>query len=204
MNSFDLLKPQIYIYLGYKNFACDCDALIHECLSELYDSANFRAIHKIYSQFPEFLKAEPYASFLDGCQSVIISVTTLGHEVDRTIKALSRTDMNKAVVFDCCASALLESMSDDYENSLAKEHTYRFCPGYGGSSVTDLKHIFRLMQPEKIGVTLGESCYMLPAKSMAGIIGVGKKTVKTCGDCVNKDNCNYMKEGVKCYRIKIK
>lgn len=199
--NFSDLKPQIYKYLGYKNFECnDCDGIIRECLIELETSCSFRAIHKIYSQFPEFLKNEPYASFLDGCYSVIISVTTLGHEVDRTVKMLSRTDMNKAVVFDCCASAYLESRADSYEQGLADERTYRFCPGYGGSSVTDLKYVFNLVKPEKIGVTLNESCFMLPSKSMAGIIGVGKRAVKSCDGCVNKDNCNYLKEGVKCYR----
>ena len=200
MNFFDL-KPQIYTYLGYKNFTyCDCDELIEECLSELEDCGSFMAIHKIYSQFPEFLNKEPYASFLDGCTGVILSVTTLGHEVDRTVKMLSRTDMKKAVVLDCCASAYLESKADSYERGLADERTYRFCPGYGGSSVTDLKFIFELVKPEKIGVTLGENCFMLPSKSMAGIIGIGKQTEKSCSGCINKEHCNYLKEGVKCYR----
>ena len=60
--------------------------------------------------------------------------------------------------------------------------------------------IFRLLQPEKIGVTLGESYFMLPEKSMAGVVGIGKRSRKTCEGCCLTQHCVYRKEGATCYR----
>ena len=93
----------------------------------------------------------------------------------------------------------LNFFSDEYEKSLDENLSYRFCPGYGGSDVTDLKHVFGILKPEKIGVTLSEAFYILPAKSMAGIIAVGGSAEKTCKGCVVSKNCKYLKGGVKCY-----
>ncbi|MDE5896554.1 MAG: ABC transporter substrate-binding protein, partial [Clostridia bacterium] len=110
-----------------------------------------------------------------------------------------RTDAARAIVLDACANAYLEELSDDYERRLHPDLSYRFCPGYGGSSVNDLKEIFRILKPEKIGLSLTESNYMLPCKSMAGVIAVGNSAQKTCKDCAVFEHCEYRKEGGTCY-----
>ena len=130
---------------------------------------------------------------------MMLSVMTLGAEVDRRINRLFRTDMTRAVVLDACASAYLEARSDEYERGLGGSLTYRFCPGYGESPVTDLRQIFDLLHPEKIGVSLSESCFMLPSKSMAGIIGIGKTVQKTCEGCFMLPHCKYREDGKRCY-----
>lgn len=200
MNYSDI-KPQIYSYLGFRQVeeSASTDALICECLDELNGLVRFKYLHETFDKLPEFLCKDPYISFIEGCFQVILSVMTLGVEVDRRIKYLSRTDMTKSVIMDACASATLERLSDEYEKTLGENLTYRFCPGYGGSDVSDIKYIFKILKPERIGVTLNDSNYMLPSKSMAGIIGVGKKVEKTCGGCVLLPHCVYRKEGRRCY-----
>lgn len=199
--NFSELRPQIYNYLGFHGMGgcAQTDELIAECLNELNSLHRFRYRYEIFQTFPAFLQKEPYLSFLKGCSAVILSVMTLGAEVDRRIKLLSRSDMTRSVVADACASALLESLSDEYEKTLGKERTYRFCPGYGGSDVKDIRYIFDLLKPESIGVILLDSNYMLPSKSMAGVIGIGKRTEKRCGDCFLKPHCTYRKEGRRCF-----
>ncbi|MDE6398918.1 MAG: hypothetical protein K2L51_06320 [Clostridiales bacterium] len=200
--SFSDLRPGIYTYLGFSGVEEDArtDRLIQSCLAELEKIAHFRYTHKIYEDPPDFLRREPYASFLRGCMAVAVGVMTLGGETDMAIRRYARTDMERSVVLSATASALLESLSDRFEEKFGSERTYRFCPGYGGSSVEDLGEIFRLLQPEKIGVTLSESYFMLPEKSMAGIVGVGKRARKTCKDCCLLEHCQYRKEGATCYR----
>lgn len=195
------IKPQIYNYLGFKGVAesPDTDELIASCLGELEKTAQFNSLYRAFENAPEFLKKPPYESFLAGTAGVILSVTTLGAGVDRLINRLYRTDMARAVVFDACASAYLEAKSDEFERTLGDDLTYRFCPGYGGSSVEDLKYIFEILKPEKIGVTLNESLFMLPAKTMAGVIGIGKKVKKTCEGCFMLPHCKYREEGKRCY-----
>ena len=199
--NFSDIKPQIYSYLGFRGVPAsdETDAMIESCLSELEGIAQFRYLYKSFGAVPEFLEKQPYNEFLQGCDGVILSVMTLGASVDRRINQLSRTDMTRAVILDSCASAYLEKCSDEYEHNIADNLTYRFCPGYGGSSVEDLKNIFELLRPEKIGVALNDSNFMLPSKSMAGVIGIGKKTKKSCEGCFMLPHCKYREEGGRCY-----
>lgn len=199
--NYSEIKPAVYTYLGFKGVQPEesVDRLIFQCLEELEKIQQFRYKYKLFENIPEFLNSPPYIAFLTGCTAVILCVTTLGAEVDKRIKYLTKADMEKSVVFDACASALLEYYADSYEKTLGENLTYRFCPGYGGSDIGDIKYIFELLTPEKIGVTLLESNLMLPQKSMAGIIGVGKSAVKSCADCIMIEKCQFRKEGGKCY-----
>ncbi len=199
--NFSEIKPQIYNYLGFRGVAesLKTDGAIASCLEELERTAQFNCLYKAFEEAPDFLNKPPYEGFLRGTSGVILSVTTLGAGVDRLTNRLYRTDMSRAVVLDACASAYLEAKSDEYERTLGDSLTYRFCPGYGGSSVEDLKYIFEILRPEKIGVTLSESFFMLPAKTMAGVIGIGKTVKKTCEGCFMLPHCKYREEGKRCY-----
>lgn len=200
MNSSDL-KKQIYAYLGFHGVgqSDETDRQIESCLSELELIGQFNYLYRFFECVPDFLQKSPYIEFLEGCNGVILSVMTLGAETDRKIKLLSRTNMALGVVMDACASAYLEYRSDEFEKSIGDNLTYRFCPGYGGSSVSDLRDIFTLLRPERIGVTLNESNFMLPTKSMAGVIGVGKHKEKSCGSCILLGHCKYREDGIRCY-----
>ncbi len=199
--NFSDLRPNIYNYLGFRGVkeSPETDSEIKSCLEELETLAQFNYLYKAFEEPPEFLKKQPYAGFLRGSGGVILSVMTLGAGVDIRINRLNRTDMSRAVVLDACASAYLEYRSDEYERSIGENLSSRFCPGYGGSPLSDLKFIFGLLHPEKIGVTLSESLFMLPAKSMAGVIGIGGGGKKSCGGCIMLADCTYRKEGRRCF-----
>ena len=198
--NFSDIKPQIYNYLGFKGVqpSPETDGLILSCYTELEQTAHFNYLYKAYTTPPDFLQKPPYTDFLAGTTGVILCATTLGAETDRRIHKLTRTDLTKAIVLDACASAYLEARADEYEKTVGDDLTYRFCPGYGDSSTDDLKHIFALIRPEKIGITLNESNFMLPSKSMAGIIGIGKSLKKSCESCFMQKNCRYREEGKLC------
>lgn len=199
--NFSKLNKQIYAYLGFhsKTVTAVADEAISECLEELEKISHFRYIYKFFQAAPEFLQKQPYTDYLKGSDGVIIAAMTLGGEVDRRIKYYERTDAAKAVTLDACASAYLEELSDEYEKGIGENLSYRFCPGYGGSDAGDLKYIFEILKPEKIGLSLTETNYMLPCKSMAGIIAVGNAARKTCKNCIVAEHCLYKKEGGTCY-----
>ena len=201
--SFSDIKPQIYNYLGFKGVqpSEETDGLIQSCFTEVKQTAQFNYLYKAFDTPPEFLQKQPYTDFLKGATGVILSAMTIGAEIDRKIHKLNRTDLTRAIIFDACASAYLEARADDYEKTIGDNLTYRFCPGYGGSSTDDLKHIFDLIRPEKIGITINESNFMLPSKSMAGIIGIGKRQAKSCEACFMQNNCRYREEGKRCYSL---
>lgn len=198
---FSEIKGQIYKYLGNgRSGGAEVDGLILRCLKELKGDARFRYEYKRCEAVPDFLKKQPYADYLAGSRGVILGVMTLGAEVDAKIKYLSVADAARSVVYDACASAYLEKLSDDFERTLGDGLSYRFCPGYGGSDIADIKYIFEIIKPERTGVVLTETNFMLPSKSMAVVVAVGGTAKKSCRGCVKRADCVYLKEGTVCYR----
>ena len=200
--NYSNLLDNIYNYLGFKNIEKnnDIDELIKECLKEIEELSSFKYRYQEFDYIVDFLNKEPYLSFLNGCSGYYIAVMTLGSEIDRRIKFYSKTNLTKMLVFDACASAYLEYKSDEYERVLGDDLTYRFCPGYQGSSISDIKYFFNILKPQKQGIELLESNLMIPQKSMVGIIGIGKKIDKSCKNCLLEGKCKYIKEGMKCYQ----
>ena len=192
-----------YTYLGYSNQSRsdDIDKLIKESIDELDKINQFKYLYVDMTERLDFINNNPiYSSFLEGCNHYYLVITTLGKRVDDRVKYYSVTDMKKMLVFDATCGAYLEYMADEYEKTNFKEiHTYRFCPGYQGTSTNDLRKIFEILKPEKIGIILNESNLMIPLKTMCGIIGFGSEKKKMCGNCDIKDKCEFRKKGKTCY-----
>lgn len=195
------LLNNIYTYLGYKDIKPnnEIDNLIDECLDEIKEISSFQYKYIEFNSIIDVLNKEPYLSYLNGCRGYYIACMTLGNSIDQRIKYYSKANMTKMIIFDACSSAYLEYLSDEYEKELKDNLGYRFCPGYNGSSITDLYELFKILKPEKIGIHLLDSNLMLPQKSMVGIIGIGANRKKSCSNCHLFEKCNYLKEGIKCY-----
>ncbi len=198
------LKNRIYAYLGYHGAerSESTDSLIDESLEEVKKLSRFVYRYEYFDAPPSFLSKEPYLSYLAGSTGVIVSVTTIGLDIDRRIKLLSTTDAARSVVLDSCASAYLEERADEFERALPYSLAPRFCPGYGDSDVSDIRYIFDLLRPEKFGITLGANNYMLPSKSMAGIVAVNGAANMQCKGCILEKDCRRKKEGKKCFSEK--
>ena len=200
MNSSDLRRTAC-TYLGcYGEPTAQMLEMVDECLAEAKRLSHFRAVGKEYTQLLPFLDKEPYQSFLAGCTEYALVAMTLGAEAERRVRALMTLDPARAVVLDACASALVEYEGDLWEERFGKDRTFRFCPGYGGTSITDNAFILEVLNASRIGIELLPSGMMAPQKSMAGIIGLGKRTRKTCKDCMAAAGCQFRKEGCTCYR----
>lgn len=53
----------------------------------------------------------------------------------------------------------------------------RYSPGYCGWHVTGQKRLFAFLRPERIGLTLTDSCLMQPLKSVSGVVVAGPKEI---------------------------
>ncbi len=201
MNS-SALETAVCRYLSVRDMPREAipDSLIRVCLGDLEQADSFRAVYAAYDEPLPFLQKEPYLSFLEGTVGYFVIACTLGVEVDREIRRLSMTDMQKMLVYDACANAYLEWRAEAWKKSLAPVVSYTFCPGYGGSSIDDLQEIFQVLHPSRIGMELTPSGLMLPQKSLAGVVGCDIQPRPMCGDCVKKQNCQFKKEGLLCFQ----
>jgi hypothetical protein len=199
--NFSVLKEEALRYLSPHKMPFDAhlDALVSESFDTLCKLDSFRVLAAEYTSLLPFLKAEPYASFLQGSNGYFLIACTLGVEVDRHLRRLNISDLAHAIVFDACANAYLEQKSEDYKRTLGNDLSYTFCPGYAGSSLCDLSYIFKELKPEKIGMGLTQSGLMLPQKSMAGIIAKGVAPKMRCEGCAKQNDCIFRKEGKRCF-----
>lgn len=199
------LADTIVHYLGYPpDVMVENDILrrIEHAVQEVEELSGF---HYLYAHFTEpmpFMLANPaYMEHLSGADGYLLCATTLGAQVDRHLKRLQLTDMTNAVVFDAAASAYLEQRADEFERELPYEHMgFRFCPGYGGTSLEDSREIALRLRAERIGITFLDSGLMVPLKSMVGIVKIGgSENRKSCADCVVRQGCTFRAHGTKCY-----
>ena len=200
-NYSDLLNL-CYSYLRYKvsDGNIEIEDSCKRALKELEEISSFKYRYVELNYLVDELNKEPYLKFLKGSKQYYLVATTLGVMVDKRIHLLSKTDMPYMIIFNACAAAYLEYLADNYEiENLGDDISYRFCPGYGGSSVSDLVKLKKYINPEKIGIQVFDSGMMLPEKSMIGIVSRNKNLNKTCDGCVLNEKCIYKKEGKKCY-----
>ena len=202
MNTFKFINL-VYSYLGYKHIIRndEIDLKINDCLKEIENLQQFKYIYTEFDYKLDFLNNnEAYKKLLDKTESYYLCLTTLGKRIDDRCQYYSKFDLEKMVIFDATSNAYLEYMADEFEEAnLKKPRTYRFCPGYQGTDIKDIKEIFKYIDHKKIGVEILDSNLMVPLKTMCGIIGIGKTNKKECGACNFKGNCKYIKEKRKCY-----
>ena len=201
--SYSNLKDSVYLYLGYKNKKYDesIDNIIDECLLEVEKLAQFKYMYMEFNYLIPLLEKEAYQKFLKGSTNYYLCAMTLGRAISDKIRYYSKSNMHKMVIFDACASAYLEYLSDKYQNdNLGDDLSFRFCPGYGNTSVNDLKEIVKYLDIKKIGIELLDSCIMIPEKSMIGIIYHNKNIKKSCEGCIKEKNCDLRKDGITCYK----
>lgn len=199
------LADSIVRYLGYPpDVAVDGNLLhrIERAVQEVEELSVFHYLHAHFTEPMPFMFANPaYMEHLSGADGYLLCATTLGAQVDRHLKRLQLTDMTNAVVLDAAASAYLEQRADEFERKLPYEHMgFRFCPGYGGTSLEDSREIALRLRAERIGITFLDSGLMVPLKSMMGIVKIGgRESRKSCADCVVRQGCTFRAHGTKCY-----
>ena len=125
-------------------------------------------------------KSRRLAENLRGCKRVVIFGATLGVEIDRLIKSASSSDIAKAMAYQAAGATLIEEVCDALEEEIKKEYgvslRQRYSPGYCDLDITEQKKLFSLIEiTKRIGLTLTDSCEMVPTKSVTAFIGIEEK-----------------------------
>ena len=133
-----------------------------------------------------------------------IVVASVGVELDEWIQAKrSGNDIMEAFVADALGSLLVEATVSYGLSSLTEKMKPKrlntsnsYSPGYCGWNVREQQLLFSLLPPSFCGITLTDSCLMLPIKSVSSLIGIGRNIEKKpygCSICQRKD-CFKKKE----------
>ncbi|WP_242993356.1 vitamin B12 dependent-methionine synthase activation domain-containing protein [Lachnotalea glycerini] len=189
-------------------------------ISNLIDEASEELLHSIHpkSVYKEFdcmvqnettvlleslsINSRNLAKNLKGCERAIIFAATIGASADMLIKRYSITNLAKASVVQAAGAALIETYCDTLEETIRNEAILkglylrpRFSPGYGDFSLEYQRDFFTILECSKrIGITLTDTCLMIPSKSVTAVIGLSKSKnnclSEKCTSCSNTA-CEY-------------
>jgi len=145
-------------------------------------------------------------NLLKGTSYLVLGVVTIGSSLENKVSEFfTQGEYPRAVALDAVGTVAVESLSRYIRNLVcqeAKEQYFKttryFSPGYGDWDISQQKDIFKIIPTNKIGVSLTESCMILPRKSLSWIIGIGKdigmllKEKDACKICL-AENCQFRK-----------
>lgn len=137
---------------------------------------------------------------LKNCKRAVIFAATVSGEADKLIRQTAVTDMAAALAVDCLCSAAVEQVCNSVEDIIfskvdAPYRTWRFSPGYGDLPISVQKDFLMALNAQRrIGLTVTESCLLLPSKSVTAIIGISdippEHKSHGCAVCSMRNSCN--------------
>ena len=177
---------EILRYAGCKGNNDEISALLCDCLAEAEDHLSYRVCYcklgvKIDRNICDFgafkVESSDLAKNLSGCSEVIVFCATVGTLFDRLIAKYERISPSKAVMLQAIGSERVEAVCDIFCDQISRETGRRtkprFSAGYGDLPLKLQSEIFALLSCEKnIGVTLNDSFFMSPSKSVTAFLGL--------------------------------
>lgn len=119
---------------------------------------------------------------LSDCKWAVIYLATIGSALDEEMSRLmEKGEMSEATILDAvgteAVAQTLYKFRDVIKGIAQVNHsqaTVQYAPGYCDWDVTQQRVLFQAIDSDSVGVQLTESCFMIPHKSVSGIIGIGK------------------------------
>lgn len=186
MNKAEILR---YMRTSSKTENPQILALVEQAMEKIESTVKPKTLYRIYDcRIDEngveidglYFKSKKLANNLSDCEKVVVFGATLGIECDRLIKNASATDIALAMALQAAAASKIEEVCDNLEEQIKKELgvdlCQRYSPGYYDLDISEQKKFFLLLDlTKRIGLTLTETCEMVPTKSVTAFIGIKKQ-----------------------------
>ena len=184
-------RREIFRYLGYKGTEPD-EAIreaVERCVRELKEVSAPRSVSALFPLSREddvlvvagmHVHSRSLRRNLEGCSRVILFAATLGLGPDRLISRASVRKPSEMLVYQAAAAAMIEEVCDqlnrEWEERIRSEGDSlrpRFSPGYGDFALEHQREFLQAIDAARgAGISLTESCLMVPSKSVSAVIGV--------------------------------
>lgn len=214
-------RAQVLRYLGWRggDLPPEMETLLTQCIQEL--SAVCRPRY-VWRRLPLkrtdaglsagglLLPGSDLPALLRDCDSCVLFALTLGDAPEALIRKSAATRPTRALILDACASAACEQSCDDLQALLTAQFrqenlftTSRYSPGYGDLPLSLQPALLELLNASRqIGLTLTDTCLMMPRKSVTAIFGLAEMAQPTresgCAACNLNQTCSFRKAGIPC------
>ncbi|MBO8138531.1 MAG: hypothetical protein H0Z40_10425 [Desulfotomaculum sp.] len=222
-------KKEVLRYLGYKPGVTNLGSSMMEKV-DYYISLGITLVepnstYRIYNQvnisdsgveLPEanlLLPGRDILNHLSHAAKVCLVAATIGPHLERKVEELfSEKEFAGGTILDAVGSEAVEKVADQLQEKLkvlaAKQGyhlTWRFCSGYGDLPLTVNRQLAAAVNASSIGITVTDTCMLLPQKSILGIVGFNTEKTDTpvlnkCTNCSAAD-CPYRNRGDKCVKL---
>ena len=214
LSDLDIDMHEVFILMGYKNNVPEKDILllVDKVYAEIDKICKPQYIYEVYNANTcdnvsieindrKFVTGKTITHYLHGMEKCCVFATTAGKEYEAYKKQLRETgEILEEFIADAIGSVIAEACVNSIAGELAaiadNHCTYPYSPGYCNWKLTEQALLFSLLPDMPCGITLTESCLMIPIKSTSGIIGLGrniKRKAYACNICEMK-NCYKRKE----------
>lgn len=121
-------------------------------------------------------KSMRLAENLKGCKKVAVLAATAGTEGDRLLRTYSAQGA-KLLIMQAVLADKIEEICDDLQKRIEMENNVktrqRYSPGYFDLDISNQTKLFSLMEiTKRCGITLTDSCQMIPTKSVTAFAGI--------------------------------
>lgn len=213
----DLNYNEILMYLGHRGQ--DVTPQIRQQIQIAAKEVKRIAVPRlVYSRLPVkdggivgfSMEGNDIRELLLPCREAVLLAVTIGARIEQILMRREVTDMADALILDACASVAVENVCDHFEadlrEQLAREQLFltgRFSPGYGDLPIDMQGRMCEILNTSRrIGVTVTESCIMVPRKSVTAVMGISETPPEIrksgCEACGMFLNCSYRKRGISC------
>ncbi len=212
----DFSEKEALRYLGFRGKPADADTLrlLREvgaaacaCVQpkSMYKEISLRRLTEADTEIGGIVfHSRKLQMHLKDSDRILVFAATLGANADTLVRRYAAGDTAKAAVAQAVLAAMIERYCDDICERITEEEAKngyflrpRFSPGYADLDLSAQRSLFSLAEiTKRIGITLTDTCLMLPTKSVTAFIGLSKtKSCKTesCKTCTDTE-CAYRKE----------
>lgn len=127
------------------------------------------------------LSGKALSRLLSQSQKVVLMASTAGPHIMEEIRTLMDSGRaGEAVIMDAAASEIADAGLDflmDYIATYMRRQgktltRHRFSPGYGDFNIGQQAHFARLLDIGRLGISMTDTCMLIPEKSVLAVAGV--------------------------------
>lgn len=167
-------EKRILRLIGYKKKSQDIKEPIKKLIAEEKKKLGHLLHPSSIYTILDYDETNKHPIFQDA-EKVALCICTIGPALENEINHLmGQNEMVRALILDSFGSEAAEEaaiQSDRIIADKAREMSLwpskRYSPGYGKWDVKEQKYIFQVLPGKDIGVSLTESCMMIPRKSVS-------------------------------------
>lgn len=125
----------------------------------------------------------PLLHIIKKAEKLRLFAVTIGEDITKEInKHFDQNEFPIGSFIDSGASLTADNIVEILESRVQgafpnRSSTLAYSPGYCGWHVSGQKKLFKFLKPDKIGITLNNSCLMTPLKSVSGVLVSGPSDI---------------------------